>query len=393
MQGTDRIRGIKLSRNENVDSAPPYVTNQFSGMEELHLLVLDGCSVEGSDFRSWSPELRWLQWRSIPRAELPSPLHLPNLAVLDLTDSGNLTRLWQRGTVVQFPLLQRLILTRCRALEELPSNIGRSTPRLKTIEMESCSMIVGLPDSLGQLKYLEQFVLSGCKNLGSLPDAIVNLTNLKRLILDGCSKLRELPFELGRLLNLTILQLSNCEALHELPASVTKLRLLKELDMKSACKLDGQFPLFLGALTALTTLHLCGNKIITVVPKSFGDLKSLIHLQMTDCPALVSVEALPWSLHHLNMANCDKLVAIPSLADARLLAVLNLRDCRALTDVQGLECLTTLEEINLAGCASMSRSRRFFVPGSALRLCYLSGSNVAMKYDTTWCKVRFISIP
>jgi len=95
----------------------------------------------------------------------------------------------------------------------------------------------------------------------------------------------------------------------------------------------------------------------------------------------------------LNMANCDKLVAIPSLADARLLAVLNLRDCRELTDVRGLECLTTLEEINLAGCASMPRSGRFIVPGSALRLCYLSGSNVAVKYDTTWCKVQIISIP
>jgi hypothetical protein len=110
VQGTDRVRGIKLSRSET-ESALPYAPEQFAGMEELHLLILDGCSVEGEDYSSWSPELRWLQWRSIPCAELPSQLNLPNLAVLDLTDSGNLTHLWAENALVQvrFPHLTQAI--------------------------------------------------------------------------------------------------------------------------------------------------------------------------------------------------------------------------------------------------------------------------------------------
>lgn len=104
MQGTDRVRGISLSTSES-DSTANYVAEQFASMDELHLLVLDGCSVVGDDFSKWSEELRLLQWRLLPRTELPSQLILPKLAVLDLTDSGNLTRLWREDAQIQVQIL------------------------------------------------------------------------------------------------------------------------------------------------------------------------------------------------------------------------------------------------------------------------------------------------
>lgn len=75
--------------------SPTPEAEQFASVEELHLLVLDGCAVGGGDFSNLSQELRWLQWRSFPSAELHSHLNLLNLAVMDLTDSANLCRLWQ----------------------------------------------------------------------------------------------------------------------------------------------------------------------------------------------------------------------------------------------------------------------------------------------------------
>lgn len=100
MQGTDRVRGLKISTVERKSTAI-YESNLFATMDELHLLVLDGCAVVGDDFSTWSQEIRWLQWRLLPHTELPSHLKLPNLVVLDLTDSRNLCRLWQDDVLVE----------------------------------------------------------------------------------------------------------------------------------------------------------------------------------------------------------------------------------------------------------------------------------------------------
>ena len=78
---------------------------QFASVEELHFLVLDGCSVVGDDFSNLPQELRWVQWRSFPSAELPSRLNLLNLAVLDLTDSANLCRLWPEDVPLEVHIL------------------------------------------------------------------------------------------------------------------------------------------------------------------------------------------------------------------------------------------------------------------------------------------------
>jgi len=245
-----------------------------------------------------------------------------------------------------------------------------------------------LPDSIGQLKYLEHLILFGCESLESLPDAVVNLAQLKRLLLDECSKLKQLPVELGRLFNLEVLKLSNCKDLLELQPSVKGLRMLKELHMKSTCTLDGRLLPIVGALTALKAFHLCGNEMITILPQSFEDLKSLVHLEMTNCPALLTVEALPKSLMYLDMAYCPQLTNIPSIAEVSSLISLNLCNCKSLTQIGGLECHTALEEINLAGCTSMSQTEPQVMYCRSLRTGYLSGSKVAVAYDNKWSEVR-----
>ncbi|KAG0605802.1 hypothetical protein M758_9G088700 [Ceratodon purpureus] len=382
-EGTHRIRGIKLSTMESTGT-PSYVVEHFASMDELHLLILDGSLLVGNEYSKLSQELRWVQWRSFPASQLPSGLNLPQLVVLDLTDSSSLSRLWQVDDLIQFPLLQRLILANCKGLQELPQNIGQSMPRLRTMEMEKCSLIAELPDSVGQLKCLEHLILSGCESLESLPEAVVNLTELKRLLLDDCSKLKQLPAGLGRLISMEVLNLSNCKCLVELPPSVNGLQVLKELHMKSTCKPDGRLLPFVGVLTALKAFHLCGNEAITVLPQSFGNLKSLVRLQISDCSTLVTVEALPRSLQHLDMAFCARLTNFPSIAEVNTLKSLNLCNCKSLTQIGGLECLTALEEINLAGCTSVLLNEMQVLHCRSLRTCYLTGSKVAVAYDNIW---------
>lgn len=100
VQGTHRIRGIKLSTMESTGT-PSYVVEHFASMDELHLLILDGSLLVGNEYSKLSQELRWVQWRSFPASQLPSGLNLPHLVVLDLTDSSSLSRLWQDNDLIQ----------------------------------------------------------------------------------------------------------------------------------------------------------------------------------------------------------------------------------------------------------------------------------------------------
>jgi len=91
LQGSNRIKGLYLAGNQ---SHKPVATNKFATMCGLQFLILQGCDVEG-DFFAWPKSLRWLEWsNNFKLLELPSTMHLSNLAVLDLNLNLYLTQLW-----------------------------------------------------------------------------------------------------------------------------------------------------------------------------------------------------------------------------------------------------------------------------------------------------------
>lgn len=149
----------------------------------------------------------------------------------------------------------------------------------------------------------------------------------------------------------------------ELPESFEGLGALVYLDL-AGCKIQGSLPSSLGSLTALTTLNLQGTQ-------------------------LVAIEALPPSVQHLDLFNCRYLIRLPCFSKLKLcLKYLNLGNCESLTGVQGLESVTSLEEINLAGCTSMvPTGMPNIVHSRALRMCGLSGSDLGVAYDNTWSEV------
>ncbi|KAG0565429.1 hypothetical protein KC19_8G190000 [Ceratodon purpureus] len=402
------------------------IASQLSGMKELHLLVLDGSYVEVRDENSsWPEELRWLQWRRFRGGQLPSELKLPHLVVLDLSGSEELTRLWEDDADIKLPVLQLLILSECRRLVELAENFGQSVPKLKRLEMRWCGSVKRLPESIGRLTDLEHLDLSWCRNLVSLPDAVVGLGKLKTLNLQDCVSLQQLPEELGKLTSLETLDLWGCTCLSDLPASIGGLKMLTNLEARhtAVTNLGAGFGMLtsltslsmfglrsyvpgtfqglqaltsldvygasadmggLGALTALKDLDLSGHKTITALPKSIGNLKWLVSLDMSHCPELVTVEALPEGLERLDLGECPKLTEIPSVAGMKSLVHLDLGNCGSLRHVRGLECLTLLEYVNVSGCTSMDGRGIRIMGNRALRECHVGGSKIGVAFDNRW---------
>ncbi|CAK9229345.1 unnamed protein product, partial [Sphagnum troendelagicum] len=369
-EGTNRVRGLSVAGKGNGAAC---VAENYTSMNALHFLLLDGCDVKG-DFSTWSLELSWLQWRSSPLSALPLKLDLLKLAVLDLTDSKSLTRISPSDSELEE--LQTLILENCCALEELPQNFGKLS-RLKDLNMRGCSTLEALPDSMGQLRELEHLNLSSCGKLGSLPDSIVHLSKLKTIQLNECTQLKSLPMAFGELQSLvefraegsslshlphTFSSLSNLEHLHLLQALV-------ELDLGTSSIEEKGLSSDFGNLSALRTLRLQYNKLATL-PETFRDLGALVFLEMHHCPNLIDVQALPWNLEHMDIGDCPNLTDIPFLGKMSLLKCLRLCNCTRLTQLQGLESLPSLVEINVAGC-TMLENVSGLNHNRALERCYL----------------------
>jgi Leucine-rich repeat (LRR) protein len=325
-------------------------------------------------------------------------------------------------------LLQTLDLTKCGELQELGENVGQFFPKLKRLVMQECVRLKRLPESIGHLTDLEHLDLSYCRRLGALPNAIVGLVSLRSLDLEFCTKLKHLPEELGKLTNLETLDVGTCNTLSKFPACVGGLKMLKTLDMEGTevrdlpmgfrlltsltslrlpghCSVGETFQGLqsltllkvwkgsgdmggLGALAALKELTLYSHGTITTLPKSLGNLKLLVRLEMVSCEELMTVEALPEGLEDLSFNDCINLVEIPSLASMRSLMYLYLSNCEKLRCVRGLEFLTTLKEVNTRGCTSIEGCRIGGVENSALEECDVRGSKVSVAYNNRWSEVR-----
>jgi len=134
-----------------------------------------------------------------------------------------------------------------------------------------------------------------------------------------------------------------------------------------------------------------GN-LMSTIPETFKDLNALVTLQMSQCPNLVVVQALPSNLEWLNIGNCPKLTNIPYLGNLNTLKYLILNDCPTLTHLQGLDFVQTLVEVNISGSKMLSIAFGLN-HDRALQMCGLSGSQSSMIYDNNWWKVLLPHMP
>ena len=144
-----------------------------------------------------------------------------------------------------------------------------------------------LPPEIGNLPYLTDLNMGGpyvdCHFTGSLPEEIGNLTNLKRLQMDNCPFEGRLPESLGNLSNLEWLYIARCEKLAPGPipswiGNLTKLKLIQIYGHN----FTGQLPESIGNLTNLENLDIKYCSLDSTVPASFGNLRNLKFLRLSE---------------------------------------------------------------------------------------------------------------
>ncbi|CAH1421456.1 unnamed protein product [Lactuca virosa] len=266
-----------------------------------------------------------------------------------------LRKLKMEGSFVEVPkdldgleCLEELILLSTK-INHLPDSICK-LKHLKSLELNSCSLLEKLREDLGRLECLEKLTLY-FTTIKDLPDSICMLKHLKSLELNACFHLEKLPEDLGRLECLEKLTLYYATIKH-LPDSICMLKHLKSLELNS-CFLLEKLPEDLGQLECLEKFTLL-YATIKHLPDSICMLKHLKSLELNSCFFL---EKLPKDLgrleylEKLKVMKCERLQEIPnSIGEMKYLKHINLANCIRIEKLpEALGCIECLKELDIEG--------------------------------------------
>lgn len=81
---------------------------------------------------------------------------------------------------------------------------------------------------------------------------------------------------------------------------------------------------------------------ITALTSNINHFLNLEYIDLINCGHLSSIAELPSSLKWIRAAGCASMESLPNVSNLKLLEKLDLTDCSALTEIQGLEELTSI---------------------------------------------------
>ncbi|XP_074357550.1 disease resistance protein RPV1-like isoform X1 [Apium graveolens] len=325
-KGTEAIHGIiygKFDYEKKVEGVT-FNSESFKRMSKLRFLYLNNVNLTGS-FEQTFEDLRWFHWVHCPLECLPSNFYPQKLVVLELPFS-NMRTMGEQNMV----LLKLKTLDMSHSPNLITAPDFTLLPCLETLDLQGCSNLRSLPDSICSLRALKILNLRCCSRLEALPTKLGSIESLKEL---GAGNLNVsiLPDSMGRLSNLVKLDFSSNKNLETLPDSMSNLGSLEEIFAEECCSL-----------------------------KRFPDLSSLKHLKklnLMNCEVLKEIQGLEeaTSLEHLWLQNCRSLERLPNLSNFKQLKSLNLPYCESLKEIQGLEEVTSLKYLRLNNCTSLER--------------------------------------
>ncbi|XP_058779817.1 disease resistance protein RPV1-like isoform X2 [Vicia villosa] len=215
----------------------------------------------------WTPKLERLDFTGCTNLIQvhPSIGHLTELVFLCLQNCSSLANL-DFGSVSRLNSLRVLRLSGCTKLEKTPDLTGASV--LEYLDMDECTTLSKVHESIGDLTKLKFLSLRNCTNLVEMPDWIKRMASLVTLDFCGCSSLTILPLKwthTDHMSSLIFLDLSFCN-LHEVPDTI-------------------------GTLHTLERLNLQGNKFRSL-PDDFFGLDNLAYVNLSHCHELESNELL-----------------------------------------------------------------------------------------------------
>jgi len=238
---------------------------------------------------------------------------IPNLRRVDLSNSKYLIETPDFSGIIN---LERLDLSGCTSLSHVQSSIGL-LKKLRFLNLRNCSNLVIIDfGSGGNMNSLSVLYLSGCTKLESSPD-FTSARHFDYLDMDDCTSLSTIHESIGVLSGLTFLSLRGCIKLVSIPNDINSLASLQTLDLcgslnlmdllprqasssrlialvfldLSFCNLQ-EVPDAIGELRCLERLNLQGNKIVSV-PDSFRGLHCLAYLNLSHFHKLISLPGLP----------------------------------------------------------------------------------------------------
>lgn len=277
------------------------------------------------------------------------------------------------------PMLKRLEILSCNALESLPSNMsdverleikecsslknwarGSFPVSLKKLAIKNCTQLEPVSELMfphNSNMMLEDLSLLTYPNFSNLLQRLHVFSHLVEIKLSNCYDLRHFP-EQGLPLNLRALSIEDCVNLKSLPAKLRSMKSLVSLELRSCHRLDN-FPKFdlppnlsslriwdskrlkpltqwgLHRLTSLREFSICGGfKELQLLGESDGLFPpSLIKFSVARFPKLTSLnEVLEklTSLRYLSIMNCENLNVLPSEGLLEQLWHLEISECALL---------------------------------------------------------------
>ncbi|XP_057435400.1 disease resistance protein RUN1-like isoform X2 [Lotus japonicus] len=294
--GATGVKAIVLDQKEDAFKFNKLRAEDLSKMTCLKLLIISHKNFSGRPV-SLSNLLRYFSWNGYPFTSLPPTFHPCDLVELNMPDSS-LEQLWE-GIVVHpsIGLLDKLVflsllnccslvsfefgsngsklgslrvlhLSGCIKLEKSPNLTGAES--LEYLDMDRCTRLSTVHESIGYRKKLRFLSLRDCTNLVGLPDSIDFMSSLMTLDLCGCSEFMNLPLQ-------STINSSAMESLVSLDLSFCSI-----LEVPNA----------IGRLWCLERLNLQGNNFVEL-PSTISRLRRLAYLNLSHCIKLGDLPLLP----------------------------------------------------------------------------------------------------
>uniref|UniRef100_A0A0E0ACF7 Uncharacterized protein n=1 Tax=Oryza glumipatula TaxID=40148 RepID=A0A0E0ACF7_9ORYZ len=333
--------------------------NIFSKTEWLRVLDLSGLGT--GELPESMKNLHHLQVLNLSEntclTKLPSLIcDFQKLSYLDLHSCSSIIELPE--SIHKLNELIYLDLSKCSSLRELPMN-SRGLQKLSSLNLSGCSQLEKLPDTFGYLKNLKDLNMSFCCQLKQLQTGFFNdMKEIRFLNMQRCSNVRELPDSIRKVEELRYMDLSNCSSICKLPTITGGLQKLYSLNLSGCSQLE-KIPDTFGCLKNLKDLNMsCCCRLKQLPADFFKDMKEIRYLNFSGCASLWELPELGGNnrghlLEMLDLSGCAELSGLPeSYSLLSELQHLNLSGCSKLQNITvflARHKLFRLEYLNLSG--------------------------------------------
>ncbi|XP_018457942.1 probable disease resistance protein At4g19530 isoform X3 [Raphanus sativus] len=286
-------------------------------------------------------------------AELPGEMQ--NMKSLVYLNLRGCIRIWSLPEM-NLTSLKTLILSNCSKLKEF----RLISKGLEVLHLDGTA-IKGLPPSIGNLSSLVLFNMKNCKKLEYLPNCLGQLKVLEELILSGCSRLKNIPAVRQNMKHVQILRLDETGA-----KKMPKISCFT--GSKGRASVD---------MSELRHLCLSGNDFASL-RNDIGKLYNLTWLDVKRCKKLRSIPMLPPRLEYFDAHGCDSLenVAHPLAllaATEQTHAVFNFSNCYKLTHEAKDNIISYSRRRSQLMLSAQSRYNEGFSSEALTRTCFPGG--------------------